>query len=200
MLVGRIFKVPDRRIGWAAECEVACVWTQGPTKQQAMENIAEVVELKVNRRGFKASVTELGPDPLGGITVWIETNDPAAVVALILLEQRLAHKLSLADVAANLQASSRNAYASYERGEREPSITKLRDLLAASAPDIGLVFVHREYLGGSSRGLMPGWKERLEQRRLLVGRRATNATQKRRPTKRVGRLRARPRKPVLKAA
>ena len=153
MLVGRIFKVSDRRIGWGAECEVARIWTQGLTKEEAMFNIAEVLELMVDKPGFKATVTELGPDPRGGITVWVEGNDPALVVSRVFFEQRIKHGLSLADVAAKLGASSRNAYASYEQGRRDPSLGKLLELLAVVAPELGVVIAHREYLGGLSRGL-----------------------------------------------
>jgi len=42
--------------------------------------------------------------------------------------QRWKNKLSLADVAKALHASSRNAYASYEQGKREPSLGKLLSL------------------------------------------------------------------------
>jgi transcriptional regulator with XRE-family HTH domain len=153
MLVGRIFKGNDRRIGWAAECEVAHIWTQGLTKEEAMFNIAEVLEMMVDKPGFKATVTELGPDPRGGITVWVEGNDPSLVVSRVLFEQRITHRLSLADVAAKLGASSRNAYASYEQGRRDPSLGKLLELLAVVAPELGLVIAPRAYLGGLSRGL-----------------------------------------------
>ncbi len=48
------------------------------------------------------------------------------------------HKLSLADVAKKMGASSLNAYAAYEQGKREPSLSKLRELLAAVAPEMVL--------------------------------------------------------------
>jgi len=47
-------------------------------------------------------------------------------------------RISLADVAKKLGASSRSSYASYEQGRTEPSLSKYIELLAAVAPERAL--------------------------------------------------------------
>lgn len=150
MLVGRIVKSGS---WWLGECEVAHVWTQGRTRQEAIANIADVIEIKVNKPGFKVTAREHGVDPAGGYAVWIESNDPASLAALVLLEAREGQRLSLADVAKALGATSRNAYAAYEQGRRQPSLSKMTELLTALGSDVVLVFAPRQHLQGLSRGL-----------------------------------------------
>jgi predicted RNase H-like HicB family nuclease len=151
MLVGRIEK---SGVWWLAECEVAHVWTQGRTRKEALTMIAETIRLKVNRPRFAVTARENGPDPAGGYAVWIEANDPAALAALVLLEERSWSRLSLADVAKSLGATSRNAYAAYERGSREPTLSKLCELLSAVGSDFVLVLAPKQHLQGLSRGLV----------------------------------------------
>jgi hypothetical protein len=114
--------------------------------------IAETIRLKVNRPGFEVTALENGPDPAGGYAVWIEANDPAALAALVLLEERAWNRLSLADVAKGLGAASRNAYAAYENGTREPTLSKLCELLTAVGSDFVLVLAPKQHLQGLSRG------------------------------------------------
>lgn len=172
MLVGRVFRIPKPlgNIRWGGECEAARVWGQATTKAEAIEDIGHLITAKADKPGFVATARELGPDPAGGVAVWVESNDPATLVALVLGEQRREHGLSLADVAKKLGTASRNAYASYEQGQREPSIGKLLELLAAVAPTMTLVFAHREYLGGLSRGLEDRWKRRKRKREKIAKR------------------------------
>ena len=62
-------------------------------------------------------------------------NDPSALTALILRGRRQASGASLREVASRLGATSRNAYARYERGDAVPSMEILDALLKAVAPD-----------------------------------------------------------------
>ena len=66
----------------------------------------------VNRHDFKAEV-----HPRGRSEFDVSGNDVPAMTALLLRRQREASGASLREVAARLGASSRNAYARYERGE-----------------------------------------------------------------------------------
>ena len=104
-----------------------------------MENLAEVVELRVDRDGFAATVSELEKRGRNAFTVIVEPSDPAWLAVAVLKYQRARNRMSLADVAKLLGAASRNAYASYEQGTREPTLGKFRELLGAVAPEMTLM-------------------------------------------------------------
>lgn len=109
MLIGRIEK---HGRWWVALCEIVGAFTQGRSRREAMDNLAEVVELRVDRPRFKATVTELEPIRRDVFTVLVEPSEPAWLAAAVLRYQRARRGLSLADVARSLGAASRNAYAS----------------------------------------------------------------------------------------
>jgi predicted RNase H-like HicB family nuclease len=140
MLIGRIEK---HGRWWVALCEIVGAFTQGRSRREAMDNLAEVVELRVDRPRFKATVTELEPIRRDVFTVLVEPSEPAWLAAAVLRYQRTRRGLSLADVAKSLGAASRNAYASYEQGQREPTLGKFRELLRAVAPEMALVLEPR---------------------------------------------------------
>ena len=142
MLRGRIFKDSDTGKWWAAEAPTVGVYTQGTSRKDAFEMLADAVESGVNRKGFKVTVSEAG-----GEDVVIEASDPAALALYVLKVQRSHHGLSLADVAEKLGANSRNAYARYEQGGTVPTITKFVELLAVVAPDLVLKLEPRALTG-----------------------------------------------------
>ena len=146
MLTGLIFKAGG---GWAAHCDIAGVWTQGMTRKEAVENLAEAVELRVDRQGFKATVTKLGAP--GDEAVLIEPSEPGLLAAAILKYQRQRNRLSLADIERALGPANRRSYASYEQGQSEPSLSKFRELLAAVAPDMVLTVGPRVVTSGAKR-------------------------------------------------
>ena len=129
MLIGRVFRDGP---GWSAHCEAIGVYTQGASRKEALANLVEGVELKVDRRGFAARVTDVG-----GESVYIDSIDIAPLAAEVLKYQRAIHGLSLTDVAKKL--GSRSAYAVYEQGGREPTLSKYLELLGAVAPEMGLM-------------------------------------------------------------
>jgi len=65
----------------------------------------------------------------------VSGNDIGALTALLLRRRREASGASLRDVAERLGATSRNAYARYERGDVVPTVEKLDALLKATSPD-----------------------------------------------------------------
>lgn len=132
MLTGRIAK--EKGVWWSAEAPVAGVYTQGRTRKDAAAMLADAFESLINRPGLKVTVTDLGGDG----EVLVEANEPAALAAYVLKFQRETNKLSLADVAARLGASSRTAYARYEQGKSVPTLDKFVELLRAVAPDMAL--------------------------------------------------------------
>lgn len=137
MLLGRIAK--EEGSLWSAEVEAIGAFTQGRSRAEAFEMLADLVETMVERAGFRVKVTDLGKGSDGSSQVLVDANEPALLAAQVLKYQREVHGLSLADVAKLLGASSRNAYASYEQGRTEPTISKYRELLRAVAPEMTLV-------------------------------------------------------------
>ena len=122
---------------WLAEIPLLDAATQGRTRAEALTMIADWLETMVNRPDFKAEV-----HPRGKVEFEVSGSDAAAMTALLLRRRREASGASLRDVATRLGASSRNAYARYERGESVPTMDKLDALLKATSP--GEDFVIRE--------------------------------------------------------
>lgn len=119
---------------WLAEIPLLDAMTQGRTRAEALKMIADWLETMVNRPDFRAEVY-----PRGKSEFEVSGNDVAAMTALLLRRRREASGASLRDVASRLGASSRNAYARYERGEVVPTVDKLDALLKATAPDADFV-------------------------------------------------------------
>jgi helix-turn-helix protein len=118
---------------WIAEVPLFAAVTQGRTRKEALSMIADWFETMVDRRGFSASVHSAGKAfEIGG-------SDTAAMIALLLRRRRQAIGASLGEIASRLGASSRNAYARYERGDAVPTVEKLDELLKATDPGGELV-------------------------------------------------------------
>lgn len=119
---------------WLAEIPLLDAMTQGRTRAEALSMIVDWLETMVNRPHFKAEV-----HPRGKSEFEVSCNDISAMTALLLRRRREASGASLRDVAERLGASSRNAYARYERGEIIPTVDKLDTLLKATSPDADFV-------------------------------------------------------------
>ena len=115
---------------WLAEIPLLDAITQGRTKAEALQMIADWLETMVNKPTFQAEV-----HPRGRSEFELSGNDVPAMTALLLRRRREASGASLRDVALRLGAMSRNAYARYERGEAVPTVDKLDALLKATSPD-----------------------------------------------------------------
>jgi len=114
---------------WLAEIPLLDALTQGRTRKEALQMAADLLETMVNRDDFKAEVYPRGRDEFE-----ISGSDAAAMTALLLRRRREANGASLRDVASRLGATSRNAYARYERGDAVPTVDKLDELLKATSP------------------------------------------------------------------
>lgn len=136
VIVGRIFKESG---GWSAHCDLIGVYTQGPTRKEAEENLAEATEMMIGRPGFKVTISADSRRGDDGYAVFIDSEQPHLLVAEVLKNQRVMNALSQGEVAKLLGASSVNAYAAYEQGTREPTLSKLRELLAVVAPDTAVM-------------------------------------------------------------
>lgn len=140
MLTGRIYK--GERY-WVAECEAIGSITQGKSRTDACAMLADLIQVRAREelqrsKEFQATVVEIGETGPDAFDVHISSNEAAVLVALVLKNQRKQSGLSLAEVAEKLGAASRNAFANYEQGKREPSIGKFIELLAVVAPDMAI--------------------------------------------------------------
>jgi hypothetical protein len=115
---------------WLAEVPVFDAMTQGRTRGEALEMIADWFASMVGRPRFVVRIVNVR-----GTDFEVAAADTRPMIGLLLRRQRQKSGLSLAAVAVRLGAKSRNAYARYEQGATEPTVEKLAELLGAIAPD-----------------------------------------------------------------
>jgi predicted RNase H-like HicB family nuclease len=140
---GRILKVDKY---WAVEVPILDVVTQGRTRKEAYEMIADAIETLVNKEGFTVNVY-----PGEGEYFEIDSDDPTSLLALLLKRKRVKHGLTLAQASRRLGSSSHNAYARYEQGKIKPTVHMLDRLLKAVAPEKEYVIVEKEKPGKRAR-------------------------------------------------
>jgi hypothetical protein len=119
---------------WLAEIPLLDAMTQGRTRKEALVMIGDWLEAMVDRKDFAATVY-----PRGKAEFEIAGTDGAAMTALLLRRRREASGSSLREIASRLSASSRNAYARYERGDAVPTVEKLDALLKETSPSSDFV-------------------------------------------------------------
>jgi DNA-binding transcriptional regulator YiaG len=119
---------------WLAEIPILDLMTQGRTKKEAYEMIADMLESLVNNDDFKIAVYTGKKD-----TFEVGSSEPKHMVRLLLQRKRELSGLSLAQVASRLGMKSRNTYARYEQGRSVPSLEKLNELLNAVCPQRDIV-------------------------------------------------------------
>lgn len=122
-LAGRVFKQGGY---WAIEVPILGIVTQGHTKKEAFEMIADAILSLANNPDLEIDVR-----PGAGEAFTVGSKDSAALGMFLLRRIREKQGLSLAEAAARLGASSRNAYARYEQGRSIPTLKKLADLIEA---------------------------------------------------------------------
>jgi ribosome-binding protein aMBF1 (putative translation factor) len=132
-LAGRMFKTGKF---WAIEVPILGVVTQGYSKKEAYEMIADAIESLVNRKGFRVEVF-----PGKGDYFELSSPDLSTLTAFLLRRQRMKQGLTIVEVAKRLGAKSHNTYARYEQGKSIPTIEKFSKLLSALSPDNDFVLV-----------------------------------------------------------
>jgi hypothetical protein len=111
---------------WLVEVPVFAAMTQGRSRKEALEMIADWFVTMIDRPGVAVTIHE---GKQGNFE--LSASDTKAMVGLLLQRQRQLHGLSLAAAADRLGAKSRNAYARYEQGSSMPTVEKLDKLLQA---------------------------------------------------------------------
>jgi DNA-binding transcriptional regulator YiaG len=128
---GKIYK--DGKF-WLAEIPILSLMTQGHTKREAYEMVADMLESLANKKDFKAEVYKKSKD-----TFEVSSSEPKHMISLLLQRKRELSGLSLSQVATRLGASSRNTYARYEQGKSVPTVERLNELLHAVCPHSDIV-------------------------------------------------------------
>jgi predicted RNase H-like HicB family nuclease/DNA-binding XRE family transcriptional regulator len=119
---------------WLAEVPVFDALTQGRTRQEALEMIADWFVTLADRPGFAVQLHSAERESFE-----VSSDDTRTMISLLLQRQRQKSGLTLAQAAQRLGAKSRNAYARYEQGASVPTVEKLDELLRAIAPDRDIV-------------------------------------------------------------
>jgi hypothetical protein len=119
---------------WLAEIPILDLMTQGRTKKEVFEMVADMLESLVNKDGFKVEVYKGKKEKFE-----VGSSKPKHMVSLLLQRKRELSGLSLAQVASRLGMKSRNTYARYEQGYSVPSVEKFDELLNAVCPQRDIV-------------------------------------------------------------
>ena len=119
---------------WLVEAVDLDVMTQGRSRTDALAMIKDAIELLIDKPGFEITINK-GKKERFTITA----KDAKTLIGFMLKRQRSKWGLTLKQVAENMGAKSINAYAQYEQGRVEPSLSKLQELLCAINPEIKAV-------------------------------------------------------------
>lgn len=114
---------------WLAECPALDAMTQGKSKRDAINMLKDWIQSAAGRPQLAIDIAE---GQAGRIS--IETKELAPILALMLQRAREESGLSVRQVAAKLGLKSHTAYAQYERGKSEPSLSQLEKFLAVISP------------------------------------------------------------------
>ncbi len=126
---GRIRKSDTSRY-WLVEVPGLDIMTQGRSRKDALAMIKDAIELLVDSKGFEIKI-----DKGKGEKFFVGSGDTKSLIALMLHRQRTKRNLSISEVAARMGAKSKNAYAQYEQGKSEPSLTKIQQILESMDPE-----------------------------------------------------------------
>ncbi|MBI5815218.1 MAG: helix-turn-helix transcriptional regulator [Nitrospinae bacterium] len=117
---------------WAVAVPCLEDYTQGRTKKEAYEMAKDMLEQLAKSEGFEGLTVAVRP--LTGDTFLAGSKDTKRFTAFVLRRWRKAHNLTLAQAARRLGISSQNAYARYEKGLNEPTLSQMERLVSSIAP------------------------------------------------------------------
>lgn len=117
---------------WAVAVPCLQDYTQGRTKKEAYEMAKDMLEVLADSEGFAG--LEVTVRPLAGDSFLAGSPDTKRFAAFVLRRWRKAHNLTLAEAAQRLGIASPNAYARYEQGKNEPTLSQMERLVNSIAP------------------------------------------------------------------
>ncbi len=124
---GKIYK---HEKWWIIEVPVLDLMTQGKTKREARFMLKDAIHLLVEDKKLKLKFITLSKH-----SFLLQSNNPTLLLSLFLKRQRASQNLSLSAMAKKLKVKSKNAYAQYEQGRSEPSLSKLQEFISALLPN-----------------------------------------------------------------
>lgn len=131
-LEGKIWK-GGKDPGWLVEVPYLNIMTQGKTKEDALNMIADAIKLSMedafDKSDIDITVNYYGKDLFG-----VSCTDTNLLLSFALKRQREINKISIREAAKNLGSASPNAYARYETGKVKPTLQKYEQLLHAVNP------------------------------------------------------------------
>ena len=133
-LKGKLIR--EKESGYSISVESIGAFTQGETKEEALQMIKEAIELMVNQIDFQIQITSQS-----GNTFYIEGNKPCILFALWLRQNRIKQGFTLEDMRKKMGAKSKNEYAKYEKGKNQPSLEKIEKLIKAVKPKANLLLI-----------------------------------------------------------
>ncbi len=133
----------DGRTAWHASAFSLGVTGSGATRRSALAKLALGVEELVEYYMPSRSSFEVTVEDDGESTIFVSANDTTRLIALLLRDQRGQLGMSLAEVAEEAGAKSRNGYAQYEQGKVMPTLSKLQEMLDIVAPELVLAIIPR---------------------------------------------------------
>ncbi|HSD90942.1 MAG TPA: type II toxin-antitoxin system HicB family antitoxin [Kofleriaceae bacterium] len=134
---------------WVANLDVIGVFAGGSTIDEALAQAVSLIELRATRDGRSLDgftpVATVVAAPDGTQQIVVRSNQPTRLAFIVLRHQRELRRMTLADVADKLGASSRNAYARYEQGASIPSVDKFVEILEVLLPEFGVTLGERRH-------------------------------------------------------
>lgn len=127
---GKIFK-PEQGKYFSAEVSDLDVYTQGRSKRHAVSMLKDAITLLAEDAAIKMKLEVLSGK---NGSVYIGSPSTKPFIAFLLKRQRQKYGLTISQVISKMGVGSKTAYARYEQGKSEPSLSKLQELLSAINP------------------------------------------------------------------
>ena len=122
---------------WIAEVQSLYAVTQGRSKEDAKEMLKDWILCSLdNPKDLQIKIHE----PVKSQFLVETIGNQAQIIALIFKQQRAQSGMSVRELAKKLEFKSANAYAQYERGKTEPSLSQIERILKAIDPSKKIQF------------------------------------------------------------
>ncbi len=115
---------------WLIEVPALDLMTQGETKREALLMIKDAIQSLINKDNVDVQV-----EPLKDGEFIVGCSEPKFLISLMLKRQRSVQNLTIQEVVDGLGMSSKNAYAQYEQGKHEPTMSKISQFLNVINPE-----------------------------------------------------------------
>jgi transcriptional regulator with XRE-family HTH domain len=170
---------------WAVESSDLQAYTQGTSKQNALEMMVDWIRSMLDQPDFKVDIAAYGNK------FAMSFDDPKPILGLLFAQTRAATGLTLQQMVTRIGKGSPPNISQYETGKHDPSFTKAQELVNAMGYDLQISLVRKpagrslkETLGELGKESEQSLKTRVRYDRVL--RPAAPRRGKRYKTKKVG--------------